>query len=77
MRTKEGASTITMQLARNLYLTPESSLKRKIREAFTAIQIEKTYTKNEILEMYANTVSFGRGYGFLSLHRFISKALWS
>ncbi|TAL68478.1 MAG: PBP1A family penicillin-binding protein [Bacteroidetes bacterium] len=63
-RTKEGASTITMQLARNLYFTPENSLKRKIREAFTAIQIEKRYTKNEILEMYINTVAFGRGaYG--------------
>jgi penicillin-binding protein 1A len=63
-RTKEGASTITMQLARNLYFTPENSFKRKIREAFTAIQIEKRYTKNEILEMYINTVAFGRGaYG--------------
>ncbi|MFA6570809.1 MAG: biosynthetic peptidoglycan transglycosylase [Bacteroidota bacterium] len=64
MRTKEGASTLTMQLARNLYLTPENSMRRKIREAFTAMQIEKTYSKNEILEMYTNTVAFGRGaYG--------------
>ncbi|OGU16992.1 MAG: hypothetical protein A2X61_07505 [Ignavibacteria bacterium GWB2_35_12] len=63
-RSKEGASTITMQLARNLYFSPEGSFKRKIREAFTAIQIEKRYTKNEILEMYINTVAFGRGaYG--------------
>jgi penicillin-binding protein 1A len=63
-RAKEGASTITQQLARNLYFTQEMSLSRKIREAWTAIQIERTYTKNEILEMYANTVYYGRGaYG--------------
>ncbi|MBL8000038.1 MAG: transglycosylase domain-containing protein, partial [Candidatus Kapabacteria bacterium] len=61
---KEGASTITQQLARNLYFTQEQTLTRKIKEAITAVQIEKTYTKNEILEMYANTVNFGRGaYG--------------
>lgn len=64
MRTKEGASTITMQLALNLYFTRENNLKRKIKEAITAFQIEKTYTKEEILELYANTVSYGRGaYG--------------
>ena len=62
--TKEGASTITQQLARNIYLSQEVSMTRKLREQFTAIQIEKTYTKREILEMYANTVYFGRGaYG--------------
>lgn len=62
--TKEGASTITQQLARNVYLTLDVSLTRKLREQFTAIQIERTYTKREILEMYANTVYFGRGaYG--------------
>ncbi len=61
---KEGASTITMQLSRNLFLSQEVSWKRKIREAFLSIQIEKTYTKKEILEMYANTVYFGKGaYG--------------
>ena len=63
-RTKEGASTITMQLARNLYLDREISMTRKIREAVTAFQIEQTYTKQEIIELYANTVNFGRGsYG--------------
>ena len=63
-RTKEGASTITMQLARNLYLNRETSITRKVREAVTAFQIEKTYTKQEIIELYANTVNFGRGsYG--------------
>ena len=62
--TREGASTITQQLARNLYLTREATIKRKLREQFTAIQIEKTYTKREILELYANTVYFGAGaYG--------------
>ncbi len=64
MRFKEGGSTITMQLARNLYFNQDVSLSRKIREALTSIQIEKQFTKEEILEMYINTVSFGRGaYG--------------
>ncbi|MEO5930294.1 MAG: PBP1A family penicillin-binding protein [Candidatus Kapaibacterium sp.] len=61
---KEGASTITQQLARNLYLSQEVTISRKLREQFTAVQIERTYTKNEIMEMYANTVYFGHGaYG--------------
>ncbi len=61
---KEGASTITMQLARNLFFTHATTLERKLKEAVTAVEIEKSYTKNEILEMYANTVWFGRGaYG--------------
>lgn len=62
---KEGASTITQQLARNLYLnTKETTLSRKLREAMTAVQIEKTYTKEEILTYYFNTVYFGKGaYG--------------
>lgn len=64
LRAKEGASTITQQLARNLFFTQEQTLSRKIREAWTAVQIERTYTKHEILEMYANTVYYGRGaYG--------------
>ncbi len=62
--TKEGASTITMQLARNLYLNREVNINRKIREAFTAIMIERSYTKDQILTLYSNTVYFGRGaYG--------------
>ncbi len=61
---REGASTLTMQLARNLYLNFDVTLERKIREAVTATQIEKTYTKEEIIELYTNTVNFGRGaYG--------------
>lgn len=64
MRAKEGASTITQQLARNLFLDQSVNMGRKIREASVAVQIENTYTKEEILEMYANTVAFGRGaYG--------------
>lgn len=63
-RVREGASTITQQLALNLFMKRELSLVRKIREAFTAVKLEQTYTKNEILELYANTVYFGRGaYG--------------
>jgi penicillin-binding protein 1A len=58
-RIREGASTITQQLARNLYLSQELSITRKIREAITAIQIERTYTKEEILEMYLNIAYFG------------------
>lgn len=64
---KEGASTITQQLARNLYrdeIGQAISLTRKLREAITAIQIEKTYTKEEILLLYMNQIYFGRGaYG--------------
>ncbi|MBK9247470.1 MAG: transglycosylase domain-containing protein [Ignavibacteria bacterium] len=64
MGKKEGGSTITQQLAWNLFYTHERTLKRKILEAVTAVKIEQTYTKNEILELYANTVYFGRGaYG--------------
>lgn len=55
----EGASTITMQLARNLYYGYKKKWTRKIKEALTAIQIERTYSKNEILEMYLNVNSFG------------------
>lgn len=74
-RVKEGASTITMQLARNLFLNRENTLDRKIREALTAMQIEKTYTKKEILEMYSNTVNFGRGaYGLqIASHVYFDK----
>ncbi|MDP4198012.1 MAG: PBP1A family penicillin-binding protein [Bacteroidota bacterium] len=64
LHAKQGASTITQQLARNLYLTQEKSILRKLREAITAVQIERNHTKNEILEMYLNVTYFGRGtYG--------------
>ena len=61
-----GASTLTQQLARNLYnqIGFKKTYSRKIRELITAIQIERTYTKQEILSMYLNTVYFGHGlYG--------------
>ncbi len=57
----EGASTITQQLARNLYLTPQKTYKRKIEEAILAIQIERTYSKEEILNMYLNLIYLGEG----------------
>ncbi len=61
---KGGASTVTQQLARNLFLTREHTLIRKIREALLAIDIEKRYTKDQILTMYANLVFLGHGaYG--------------
>lgn len=62
--TVRGASTITQQLARNLYLTNEKKLDRKIKEAYLAIQIEKQLTKDQILEAYLNTIPLGKGvYG--------------
>jgi penicillin-binding protein 1A len=62
-----GASTITQQLARLLYLTREVTIMRKLREMLTAVQIERRYTKNEILIMYLNVAPFGRGaYGLQS-----------
>lgn len=64
MRYQQGASTITQQLARQLYLDLEKKISRKIKEWITAIQIERTYAKNEILEMYLNQMNFGQGnYG--------------
>lgn len=60
----QGASTITMQLARAFFLSADQSFHRKIREALLAIQIEKVFTKDEILELYLNQVYFGAGaYG--------------
>jgi penicillin-binding protein 1A len=61
---KEGGSTITQQLAKVMFLTPEKTLKRKLREAALAIKIEKNLDKKEILELYLNKVYFGHGaYG--------------
>jgi len=62
--TGQGASTLTQQLARNLFLTPEQIFSRKIKEALTAIKIERTYSKDQILEMYLNQHYLGKGaYG--------------
>src|SRR4029077_16157383 len=61
---EQGASTITQQLARNLFLTNEQTVSRKIQEALLAMEIERFYTKDEILERYLDLVYFGAGaYG--------------
>jgi penicillin-binding protein 1A len=63
----QGASTLTMQLARNLFLSPDRSFPRKIQEALLAIQIERKFTKQQILLLYANQIFLGHGaYGFES-----------
>ncbi|PHM28506.1 peptidoglycan glycosyltransferase/peptidoglycan DD-transpeptidase MrcA [Xenorhabdus budapestensis] len=60
----QGASTITQQLARNFFLSPEKTLIRKAKEAFLAIKVEQLLTKNEILELYLNKIYLGyRAYG--------------
>lgn len=58
----QGASTITQQLARGVFLTNEVSYERKIKEIFIAWELEKKYTKQEILEYYLNTIFFSNGY---------------
>lgn len=60
-RSRRGASTITQQLARNLYLSPDRSLHRKLREAFITRQLEHTLDKHRILELYLNVVEWGDG----------------
>ena len=58
----EGGSTITQQLAKNIYFTQEKKITRKIAEVFMAFEIEKEYDKDQILELYLNTSYFGDGY---------------
>ena len=58
----EGGSTITQQLAKNIYFTQEKKITRKIAEVFTAFYIEDKLEKNQILELYLNTSYFGDGY---------------
>lgn len=58
----EGGSTITQQLAKNLYFTQEKKLERKIAEVFMAWQIEDNYSKEEIFELYVNSIYYGDGY---------------
>ncbi len=66
----QGGSTLTQQLARNLFLTHEKTFSRKIREILLALQIERNYTKKEILEMYLNQIYLGEGaYGVESAAR--------
>ncbi len=58
----EGGSTITQQIAKNVYFTQEKKVTRKIAEVFMAFEIEKNYEKDEILEIYLNTSYYGDGY---------------
>lgn len=58
----EGGSSITQQLAKNIYFTQEKKLERKIAETFMAFALENQYGKAEILELYVNTIYFGSGY---------------
>ena len=62
MKFVEGGSTITQQLAKNIYFTQEKEMTRKIAEAFMAFKKESKYDKDEILELYLNTSYFGDGY---------------
>ena len=63
-RFAEGGSTITQQLTKVLFLTPDKSLERKLKEAVLALELERRYSKDRILEMYLNQVYFGQGaYG--------------
>lgn len=69
-RFAQGASTLTQQLAKTLFLTPRKTIVRKSREAILALQLERRYTKDEILERYLNQVYFGSGaYGVASAAR--------
>jgi 1A family penicillin-binding protein len=64
MSKQQGASTLTQQLARNLYLSHERTWKRKLKEAWYAARLEQTYSKQEILELYLNQIYYGHGaYG--------------
>ncbi len=76
-RIAAGASTITQQLSRMLFLNRKQTLERKIKEALTAIKLERSYSKNEILEMYLNQYYFGKGaYGVAAAaHVFFSKTV--
>ena len=61
----QGASTLTMQLARNLFLSSQQTFGRKLQEVFLSIQIERTFTKEQIFTLYANQIYLGQGvYGF-------------
>ena len=69
-RFAQGASTLTQQLAKTLFLTPRKTLSRKLREAVLALQLERRYTKDEILSLYLNQIYFGSGaYGVASAAR--------
>ena len=62
MKFVEGGSTITQQLAKNIYFTQDKKIVRKVAEIFMAFSIESNYNKDEILELYLNTSYFGNGF---------------
>jgi penicillin-binding protein 1A len=67
----QGASTLTMQLARNLFLSSDRNMTRKLQEAYLAIQIERSFTKQQIFTLYANQIYLGSGmYGFEAASQF-------
>ena len=70
-KVKEGASTITMQLSRTLFLSRERTWRRKVEEAFVAVELEKNYSKQQILTLYLNLVNLGHGnYGVEAASRY-------
>ncbi len=75
---KEGGSTITQQLAKVLFLTPEKTIVRKLKEAILALQIERRYRKDEILTLYLNQIYLGSGaYGVeAAANRYYDKHVW-
>ena len=75
-RLEQGGSTLTQQLAKNLFLTPERSLERKVQEALLALWLEQKYSKDRILEIYLNRVYFGAGaYGIeAAAQRYFNKS---
>src|SRR5437867_10121535 len=67
----QGGSTLTQQLARAIFLSPRKTISRKINEAFVAFEIERRYSKEQILTMYANEIYLGHGnYGFEAASRY-------
>ena len=72
----QGGSTITQQLAKNLFLTPDRTLKRKVQEALLALWLERKFTKDQLLEIYLNRVYLGAGtYGVdAAAHRYFDKS---
>ncbi|RJQ76847.1 MAG: penicillin-binding protein 1A [Desulfobacteraceae bacterium] len=76
-RLSEGASTLTQQLAKTLFLTPRKTFVRKMREAVLALQLERRYTKDELLTLYLNQIYFGSGaYGVAAAARtYFNKAI--
>ena len=71
-RAAQGGSTITQQLSRNIFLKPEKTIARKIKEIFLSLQIESNFSKQEILQLYLNQIYFGAGnrYGVQSAAKF-------